>query len=256
MPGRSKISHIRDLTPDPKNARKHSPANIGQIVDALHHVGAARSIVLNEDGVILAGNGVVEAAAEAGITRVTTIEADGDEIIAVIRSGLTAEQQTELALADNRAGELSSWDYEVLAELADESPDVVETYWRPEEIVEFVAYAEQEQSRQVEDEQRAEYLAALHLEIEEPPVMPKHGEVWELGRHKLVIANIATDWPLWNQYLQDDTVFLPYPGPLILWSESFVDSTLLLVQPDSYLAGKVIEHYIAIHGDDEVSRID
>ncbi len=61
------ISSIADLKPDSRNARKHNQRNLNMIVDALHKVGAARSIVIDEDGVILAGNGVVEAAADAGI---------------------------------------------------------------------------------------------------------------------------------------------------------------------------------------------
>jgi DNA modification methylase len=87
---------------------------MGMIVDALHHVGAARSIVIDEDDVILAGNGVTEAAAEAGITKVRVIESSGDEIIAVRRSGLTAEQKRALAIYDNRAGELAEWNAEQL----------------------------------------------------------------------------------------------------------------------------------------------
>jgi len=51
---------LADLRPDPANARKHNPRNIGMIVSALHQVGAARSIVSDEHGTILAGNGVVE----------------------------------------------------------------------------------------------------------------------------------------------------------------------------------------------------
>src|SRR4026208_901931 len=86
-------THIKDLTPDPSNRRTHNPRNIGMVVDALHEVGAARSIVIDEDGVILAGNGVTEAAAEAGITKLRVIDAAGDELIAVRRSGLTAEQK-------------------------------------------------------------------------------------------------------------------------------------------------------------------
>jgi len=62
----SLIDHIGQLKPDPRNARKHNPRNIGMIEAALHEVGAARSIVIDEDGVVLAGNGVVEAAALAG----------------------------------------------------------------------------------------------------------------------------------------------------------------------------------------------
>lgn len=104
------ISNIADLKPDSKNARKHTPRNLGMIADALHEVGAARSIVIDEDGNILAGNGVVEAAADAGIERVRVVDADGETIIAVRRKGLSDEQKKRLAFFDNRAGELSEWD--------------------------------------------------------------------------------------------------------------------------------------------------
>jgi ParB-like chromosome segregation protein Spo0J len=111
--------HIRDLLPDPHNAREHNATNIGVIVDSLQEVGAARSIVIDENDVVLAGNGVVEGAAEAGITGVRVVEADGNEIIAVRRRGLTEEQKARLALYDNRAGELSKWKDGVLRALAE-----------------------------------------------------------------------------------------------------------------------------------------
>ena len=108
------INHIGQLKPDPKNSRKHNQRNIGQIVSSLQEVGAARSIVIDEDNIILAGNGVIEAAGIAGIENVRVIEADGNEIIAVKRKGLTPEQKTRLALWDNRAAELAEWDVEQL----------------------------------------------------------------------------------------------------------------------------------------------
>src|SRR4051812_15328925 len=103
----SAITHIKDLVPDPKNARRHTPRNVGTITDALRDVGAARSIVIDEDNVILAGNATIEAAAGAGITNVQVVEADGQTVIAVRRHGLTPQQKARLALYDNRAAELA-----------------------------------------------------------------------------------------------------------------------------------------------------
>lgn len=117
--GDKTFSSLADLTPDPANARKHNPRNVGMLVDALHQVGAARSIVVDEDGVVLAGNATIEAAAEAGIHKVKTVEADGSEIVAVVRRGLSKEQKTKLALYDNRVAELAEWNPEVLSELVD-----------------------------------------------------------------------------------------------------------------------------------------
>jgi len=109
------ISSIADLKPDSRNARKHNQRNLNMIVDALHKVGAARSIVIDEDGVILAGNGVVEAAADAGIERVQVVDADGETIVAVRRTGLTDEQKRKLAYYDNRTAEVAEWDAKQIA---------------------------------------------------------------------------------------------------------------------------------------------
>lgn len=108
------VTHIKDLKPDRKNRRKHNPRNISMIEQSLNEVGAGRSIVIDENNNILAGNGTVEAAAQAGITRVQVIEADGDTLIAVKRTGLNDEQKRKLALYDNRTAELAEWDIEQL----------------------------------------------------------------------------------------------------------------------------------------------
>jgi ParB-like chromosome segregation protein Spo0J len=109
------------LKPDPRNARQHSRENLDLITGSLQEVGAARSIVIDEDNVILAGNATVEAAKAAGLTNVQVVEADGETVIAVRRSGLTPEQKRRLALFDNRAAELASWDSAVLRSLAQDT---------------------------------------------------------------------------------------------------------------------------------------
>lgn len=134
-------THIASLTPDPKNARVHNPRNIGLIVEALHEVGAARSIVIDEHNVILAGNGAIEAAADAGIERVRIIDADGDEIIAVRRSNLTDRQKVLLALYDNRAAELAQWDTGMLADIADAMGADIGQLWREDELAAVLAAA-------------------------------------------------------------------------------------------------------------------
>jgi hypothetical protein len=84
------------------------------IADSLRTVGAARSIVIDETNEVIAGNGVVEAAPEAGLSKVQIVEADGNTIIAVRRRGLTPDQKRALALFDNRTSELSEWNPEQL----------------------------------------------------------------------------------------------------------------------------------------------
>lgn len=176
------ISHIGQLTPDPKNARKHGPRNLGTIERALNEVGAARSIVIDEAGVILAGNATVEAAALAGIEKVHVVEADGETIIAVRRTVLTPEQKTKLALYDNRAAELAEgWDADILQELADEGLDL-SGLWREDELTALLAQVDAPQDGL--------------LPGTDPDAIPeqvetrcKPGDLWQLGRHRLLCGD-------------------------------------------------------------------
>ena len=119
------MTSIQDLKSDQRNARKRTDRSASLIAESLKRFGAARSIVIDEDGRILAGNGTVEGAKAAGISKVRIIEAKGDELIAVKRSGLSEEQKIGLSLADNRTSDLSEWDaimLEQLSETHDVSP--------------------------------------------------------------------------------------------------------------------------------------
>lgn len=107
---------IAGLKPDAENAREHNPRNIGMIVNALHEVGAARSIVIDEDGNILAGNATIEAAAEAGIENLQVVDVDGETIVAVRRTGLSDEQKKRLAYLDNRSADVADWSAEQILE--------------------------------------------------------------------------------------------------------------------------------------------
>ena len=119
------MTSIQDLKSDDRNARKRTDRSASLIAESLKRFGAARSIVIDEDGRILAGNGTVEGAKKAGINKLRIIEAKGDELIAVRRTGLTDEQKIGLAIADNRTSDLSEWDtlmLEQLSETHDVSP--------------------------------------------------------------------------------------------------------------------------------------
>ena len=117
-------THIKDLVPDPNNRRKHTPRNVGMIVDALHKVGTGRSIVIDETNTVLAGNATIEAAGEAGITDLKIVDAKGTEIVAVRRIGLSEAQKRDLAMYDNRTAELAEWDIDQLAKDAEEGLDL------------------------------------------------------------------------------------------------------------------------------------
>ncbi len=175
------IQTIADLKPDPHNARKHNPRNLGMVINALHEVGAARSIVIDENGVILAGNGVVEAAADAGIERVQVVDADGETIIAVRRTGLTDKQKTRLALFDNRAAELAEWDAETIAADLEAGVELGDLFDKGE-LDELMADLEPEPGEAPE----AQIDKADELQQKWGTA---RGQLWEIGKHRLLCGD-------------------------------------------------------------------
>tara|TARA_R110001599_G_scaffold285941_1_gene488471 strand:+ start:69 stop:590 length:522 start_codon:yes stop_codon:yes gene_type:complete len=114
------VSSISELKSDHKNARQRTDRSSNLIKESLQRYGTARSIVIDEDNRILAGNGTIEGAKAAGIKNLRIIETDGTEIIAVRRVGLSEDEKVGLALADNRTADLSEWDQEMLHQLSQE----------------------------------------------------------------------------------------------------------------------------------------
>ena len=101
--------------------------------ESIEKVGTGRSIVIDEDDIVLAGNATIKAATNAGLSKVTVVEAEGDEVIAVRRTGLSENQKRDLAIYDNRTAELAEWDVDQLAEDLEAGLSVSD-YFSPEEI--------------------------------------------------------------------------------------------------------------------------
>lgn len=186
--GEFQVVHLGDLKADPNNLREHNARNIGTIEDALKRHGAARSIVVDESGTILAGNGVAEAAAAAGFEHVLIVPTDGKTLVAVQRSGLTAEQKTDLAIADNRAAELATgWKAEPLKTALAKFEDGGARYFYPEEL-EALAPPRDGFAPAEHDGPRGDDPADS---IPEKPTTAttRDGDLWQLGDHLLLCAD-------------------------------------------------------------------
>ncbi len=143
---------LADLRPDPCNARRRTPRSKALLDHSLSQFGAARSIVIDEEGTILAGNGTVEAAAAAGITKVQVVDADGDTLIAVRRSDLTPDEKIGLALADNRTADLAEWDVPQLEELATTVPDILGQWFTAADMADLAGDGDDEEDDDSEDD--------------------------------------------------------------------------------------------------------
>ncbi len=108
---------MEDIKLDPHNYRIHGNENKKLISKSLLECGTGRSIVVDRENVIIAGNGVYEKAQELGI-KVRVIESDGTELIAIKRTDISTEDEKRklLALADNRTSDLSEFDFSAIAE--------------------------------------------------------------------------------------------------------------------------------------------
>ena len=102
---------------DPKNYRNHSEKNKRIIGKSLKELGAGRSILLDSEDEIIAGNGVYEQAEKQKIP-IRVIETDGTELIAVKRTDLKTsdEKRKTLALIDNHSSDTSDFDNELINE--------------------------------------------------------------------------------------------------------------------------------------------
>ena len=96
---------IADLSLDPNNARKHSQRNLDAIAASLKQFGQRKPIVVHR-GVVLAGNGTVEAAKSLGWSEIE---------IASVPDDWDNDTAKAYALADNRTAELAEWDEGELA---------------------------------------------------------------------------------------------------------------------------------------------
>lgn len=100
---------------DDKNYRIHGDKNKRLIKKSLEDCGAGRSILVDKDNVIIAGNGVFEQAKELGLA-VRIIESTGTELIVVKRTDLSTDDDKRklLALADNHTSDTSEFDFEAI----------------------------------------------------------------------------------------------------------------------------------------------
>ena len=99
------MAHLSDLTPDDRNARRHSPRNQGQIERSIQRDGFGRSLLVASDGTIIAGNATYESLSAIGMDDVQIVESDGSRPIVVKRTDVDPGSDAfyRLAISDNRS---------------------------------------------------------------------------------------------------------------------------------------------------------
>ena len=156
---------------DAHNYRKHSDKNKSLINKSLKECGAGRSIVIDNDGEIIAGNGIYEQAQKLKIpTKI--IETDGSELVVVKRTDLNTndEKRKQLAIMDNSTSDSSEFDLDSLQ--ADFDVEQLQDWGLD---VEFESLEEKEI---IEDEVPEEVETKCKL-----------GDIWQLGNNRLMCGD-------------------------------------------------------------------
>ena len=113
----NEIKKISDLVPDAGNYNRGTEKGRKLIGKSLKKLGAGRSILIDKDGNVIAGNKTLEGAAAAGIDEVIVVRTTGRQIVAVQRTDLEigSKKGREMALADNATGAANlSWDLDAM----------------------------------------------------------------------------------------------------------------------------------------------
>ena len=117
----TEVVDIRDIIPDNRNFNAGTEKGREMIEKSFRELGAGRSILLDKNNRIIAGNKSQQAAIATGITKVRIVDTEGDEIVAVRRRDVDLDSKVgrELAFADNATQQVSlAWDEAELQQAA------------------------------------------------------------------------------------------------------------------------------------------
>jgi DNA modification methylase len=176
------------ITPDKSNANKGTKRGKELLKQSLQELGGGRSILLDKDGNIIAGNKTFEAAQEQGLD-IRIVEAGRGELIAVQRSDLDLDDPSgearRLAYLDNRVSELDlNWDAEQIAADMEAGIDLEGAGFLEGELREMMEQAGLLQDAGTDPGDQTDRADEL---IEKWKV--QSGQVWALGEHRLICGD-------------------------------------------------------------------
>jgi len=245
----NKLLPIDLLQPHPRNFRMHPQVQIAQLRKSYQRFGQFRSVVAQESPsgyLMVAGHGIVEAMKKEGVKEVR---------VDILPADVPAEEVEAILIADNYLSSLSEDNRELLTELLQEQDQQgydIETLGFDKEtlaqmLLEFTGEGEEESGN---------LLELLDITIADPRHEVHAGDVWMLEQHILFCVDVFRDWAVWTPYLKSSNhLFLPFTGPLVALSDAAKKYVLVMVQPDTYIAGHILDRYADIHGEKSVKKM-
>lgn len=155
---------IEALIPYEKNTKKHDDVQINNVAESIKQYGFVQPIVIDKNNVVVIGHCRLLAAKKLKMTDVPCVRVDD----------LTEEQVKALRIVDNKSNE-SPWDFDFLA---DELAEI--------DLSDFSF----DFGLDIDDEEETEIVEDEVPEVdEENEPITKLGDIWQLGRHRLVCGD-------------------------------------------------------------------
>jgi DNA modification methylase len=171
---------IDGLSPYKGNARTHSRKQVEQIAASIRRFGFNNPVLIDDGGEIVAGHGRVAAAKLLGLAAVPTLRL----------SHLSAADKQAYILADNKLAEKAGWDREILAI---ELQDLIDLDYEVEltgfELPEIDLILEDADAAKAEGNGPEDSIPEPRLDA----CTTRPGDVWVLGKHRIVCGNALDD---------------------------------------------------------------
>jgi DNA methylase/ParB-like nuclease family protein len=182
---------VTSLVPDPANPRRHTKKQIEKIARSIEEFGFNVPILIDATLKVIAGHGRLLACVALGWSEVPTIQLDH----------LSASQARAFMVADNRLGELSTWDDALLAQQLGELSMVDLDF-----NIEATGFEIAEIDLRIGGREAEPELDDLGDLIPPPvggPPISKPGDLWALGQHRILCGN-ALEIGCYHTLLGDD----------------------------------------------------
>lgn len=171
-----KLEYIatESLIPYARNSRTHSEEQVAQVAKSIREFGFTNPVLIDGNGVIVAGHGRVMAAKSIGLEKVPCI-----------RLGHLNEAQIRAyVIADNKLAENAGWDEDMLRLEIQHLQSV-------DFDLSLMGFSDDDLSSLLEDEeQQPEGLTdADQVPEAQRVVISRPGDIWTLGKHRLMCGD-------------------------------------------------------------------